>query len=153
MLTLESLTVFDSSNITSATEHELDVDVMCDTFGGTFDGAAPIVTEITGLKPLTPDAGEVTINGTASAVDVTRCSRTGDELELEAVSPDGSIRMTLRVSPGFQYLVLSVEGRVLAVDGEIDIQVDADGVRTASPISGEIAGRGAAEVTFQLPCE
>lgn len=152
VLTLEPLTVLDGSNVMTAARHELEVDLTCDTFGGTFDGAAPIVAEITGLEPVTPDAGEVTIDGTASAADVTRCSRAGDEVELEAVSQDGSIRMTLLVSPGFNHLVFSVDGRVLTVAGEIDIEVGADGVTTASPIRGEIAGRGPAEVTFVLPC-
>jgi hypothetical protein len=152
VLTREPLRVFDGSNIITATEHELEVDITCDAFGGMFDGAAPIVAEITGLQPLAPAAGEVTIDGIASAVDVTRCSRTGDEVELEAVSQDRSIRITLSVTPGFTFLVFSVEGRVLTVAGETDIQVDGDGVGTGSSIRGEIAGRGPAEVTFELPC-
>lgn len=150
--TREALAVFDGTNIMTAGQYALEVDITCDTFGGTSEGALAIVTEITGLEPVTPDSGAVTIDGTVTAVDVTRCRRSGDEVELEAQSADGSISMTLSLTPGFPFLFFSVDGRVLTVAGDVDIAVDESGVATTSPIRGEIAGRGPAEVTFELPC-
>lgn len=149
---VEPLTVFDASNITTAARHRLELVIVCDSFGGTVAGAAPIIAEITGIPLATRDVGQVMLNGESHDVELSTCARSADGVELEAESTDGSITLTLSARPGFTFLVFSLEGRVLTTGDEIDLQLDADGVRTGSPIRGEIAGRGPAEVTFDLPC-
>jgi hypothetical protein len=152
VVSVDPLTVYDGSNITVAARHELQIDLACDSYGGTIEGAAPIVAEITGIPMATPDTGEVTVNGESHEVAVGRCSRTGDDLELEAESADGSIALSLSGSAGFTLLFFSIDGRVLTASAQVQLQLEADRVRSAVPVSGEIAGRGPAEVTFDLPC-
>ena len=150
--TVEPLTVYDGSNIITAGRHELVIDLRCESFGGTLDEAPAIVAEITGMQPAARERGEVTLNGEPVDVEVSSCTISGETLELEAESTDGSISLTLSSSPGFTLLFFSVEGRVLSGATDVNVVLDTNRVRTVTPVRGEIAGRGPAEVTFDLPC-
>ena len=150
--TVEPLTVYDGQDITTAAAHELEIDITCDGAGGVLGQGPDVLAAMFGITP-DLDEGHVTVNGEGYPVEVTRCDRTGDAAELEARSAaSGPVRLTLLVEPGFTWLSFSVEGRVLAVDGEVDIELTEDRIRTSTPIDGTIAGRGAAEVTLDLPC-
>lgn len=153
-VTADPLTVYDGQNVMTATAHDLGLDVTCDTAGGRPDQAAEALASALGLTVPSLDTGQVIVNGVTHPVEVARCTRLGDAVEIEAASVDGPISLTLLAQPDSTFLVLSVEGRVLTLESglEVDLEIDGETVRTMSPIRGEIAGRGPAEVLFELPC-
>ena len=151
---VEPLTVFDGSNISTANRHELEIDVTCDSFGGSIAQLDQIVAEILDIALPTPQTtGELSLGGERYELQVSSCAMGGDSsIELEAESPDGRVSLTLAARPGFTLLFLSLDGRVATPSGEIELAIGAGEVRTTGPIPVEIAGRGASEMTFSLVC-
>jgi hypothetical protein len=116
-----------------------------------------LVADATGLtyeEPQFQGAGSVTIDGTDYVLSTTSCQRNGNDIELTAVSPDGTITLVIQTSALADIVYLEFEGHRWIQDQTAEVQIDGDTLTSADPTAlvDQFTRDPAATITFSVIC-
>jgi hypothetical protein len=153
--TVDALHVLEDSTDVRSAEHEVTIDVVCETFGGALDDATQLAAEILGIDLPEPGGdATVTVDDLDYPLSVTACDTTADGTELTAESDDGAIALSLIDGPLSDVVFVGFHGKRWIRDRDVEILVDGNHFASDGPVElfDQFTGESVGMVQFEAIC-